>query len=506
MRGPKRHVFERSRTRYVLIALALAVTLGVFAFHHLTQAEESRDILVLINLLAFGWVVFNLVASHIHRDTRVRPRMQRVLDGLRVSVVVPVYNEDPTTFRAMLESLAQQSRPVQRLHVVDDGSKQRDCEVEFADWVRTAPAGMEVEYTTIPNSKKRHAQAVAFNADPDADIWVTIDSDTVLDAHAIRQGLIPFSRAKVNSVAGTLVALNDRTNLLTRLIDLGFTLSFLNGRASWSLLRSVVVNCGGLAFYRGWVVRKYLPHYLDQKVWGRRVISGDDRMMTCYALLEGHTVLQESCIGYTLVPENLSHLTRQRIRWWRSFFWGGGWLIQNFPVWRAAWWLVLWQFISFTLFTFAMPMMLIINPLQTGHAPWEYAVYLALLSYARSVRYLVVKRPDQSPSQQLFTYLLAPVSSMLHMYLCSGLQYVGLFTFRKTGWSTRQNVEVSMNLNTPPKGEAEVFARPPRDAEEVTDTIQLRKFNPAVHQLYDPDTTLTTELRIPGNLRQEPTH
>lgn len=38
------------------------------------------------------------------------------------------------------------------------------------------------------------------------------------------------------------------------------------------------------------------------------------------------------------------------------------------------------------------------------------------------------------------------------------------------------------------------------------ETIQLRKLEPAVHSLYDPHTTLTTELPLPGNLRQEPTH
>lgn len=493
MRGPKRHVFERSRTRYVVIALALATALALFALHHLEQAHEDRTVLVLVNLLGFAWVVFNLVASHVHQDTRVRPRAQRILDELRVSVVVPVYNEDPATFRAMLESLSRQSRPVQRLHVVDDGSETRDCENEFYEWLPTAPHGLEAVYTTIPNSKKRHAQAVAFEADPAADIWVTIDSDTVLDAHAIRQGLIPFARPKVNAVAGTLVALNDRTNLLTRLVDLGFTLSFLNGRASWSLLRSVVVSCGGLAFYRGAIVRKYLPRYLTQEIWGRRVISGDDRMMTCYALLDGHTVLQESSIGYTLVPENISHLTRQRIRWWRSFFWGGGWLIQNFPLTKPAWWLVVWQFVSFVLFSFALPMMLVIHPIQSGNVPWEFFIYLSLLAYARSVRYLVLKRPDQSPSQQLITFLLAPVSSLLHLYLCSVLQYVGLFTFRKTGWSTRQKVEVAMNLNTPPKGEAEVFARPAR---EHDDTMPIRVVEPRPARLLDPYAERTTELEF----------
>jgi hyaluronan synthase len=344
----------------------------------------------------------------------------------------------------MLDSVAIQSRPAQRLHIVDDGSDSRDCEEAFYAWLKTAPEGLDAVFTVIPNSKKRHAQAVAFEADPHADIWVTIDSDTVLDPNAIRQGLLPFAQPKVMSVAGTLLSLNSTSNLLTRLVDLGFTMSFLNGRASWSMLKSVVVNCGGLAFYRGEIVRKYLPVYLNQTIWGRKVISGDDRMMTCFSLYEGHTVLQQSSIGYTLVPEKVSHLTRQRIRWWRSFFWGGGWLIQNFPLTKIAWWMVAWQFTSFILFSFALPVMLLVHPLQSGHWPWMYLVYVALLAYARSLRYLSIRRPDQTPAQQFLIYAMAPLSSLLHVYLCSVLQYAGLFTFRKTGWSTRQTVEVSM--------------------------------------------------------------
>jgi hyaluronan synthase len=401
-------------------------------------------ILIVIDVLGFTWITLSLTASYMHQDIRVTNRQRSALNGKRVSVVVPVYNEDPTVFRAMLDSISAQTRLPQYLHVVDDGSKTRDCEYVFYEWLRTKPASLAAVYTTIPNSKKRHAQAVAFKADTQADFWVTIDSDTVLKKNAIEEGINPFSRKKIMAVAGLLVSLNDDKNLLTRLVDLGFTMSFLNGRASWSFLRSVVVSCGGLAFYRGEVIRKYLDVYLTQTVWGRKVSSGDDRMLTCYALMEGQTVLQESSMGYTLMPENLSHLTRQRVRWWRSFFWGGGWLIQNFSLRKPAWWLVTWQFVSFVLFSFALPAVLVIGPIKTSHVPWEFFVYMATLSYITSMKFLTLRRPDRTTRQLFFTWLLAPLSSILHLYLCSILQYVGLFTFGKTGWSTRQSVEVSM--------------------------------------------------------------
>jgi hyaluronan synthase len=291
---------------------------------------------------------------------------------------------------------------------------------------------------------KRHSQALAFDADPGADIFVTVDSDTVLDVNALREGVAPFSRTDTTSVAGLLLSLNQGKNLLTRLIDLSFVMSFLNGRASWSRLGSVVVNCGGLALYRADVVRKYREEYLTQTVWGRRVASGDDRMMTCFALLEGRTVIQERCVGYTLLPEKVWHLTRQRVRWWRSFFWGGGWLLKTFPLDKPAWWLVWWQFTSFIMYTFVLPVMVFDHRSAGIRFVLPFIAYVAALSYIRSVRYLSLRRPDQSFRSQLLTFALAPLSTVLNVYLCTMLQYAGLATFLKTGWGTRQNVEVGI--------------------------------------------------------------
>lgn len=274
-------------------------------------------------LLGFLWLLFSLGASALHRDVKLTPQEERSLDDKRVNVVIPLKNEDPEAFRQLLESISKQSRLPQKVHVVDNGSNNDDCHRVFLTWGRNRPISIEAVYDTTGPIGKRGAQALAFDADLEADYFVTVDSDTILDVHSIARGIAPFFKPEITSVAGLLLTLNGQKNLLTRLVDLSFTTSFLNGRASWSRLGSVVVNCGGLAFYRATVVRKYQDEYVNQKVLGRRVSSGDDRMLTCYALLEGKTVIQESSIAYTLMPENISHLTRQRVRWWRSFFWGG---------------------------------------------------------------------------------------------------------------------------------------------------------------------------------------
>jgi hyaluronan synthase len=440
------------RRRYLAFSLVLGVVLVGYAHHHFTRVAHHPSHLVAVDLLAFWWLAFCVIASHLHLDFRSSAKQARDLDGRRVTVVVPVFNEDRKTFRALLDSVVCQSRLPQRLHVIDNGSANSDCRLVFDDWALTAPTVMEVRYDITGQIGKRRAQAIAFDADPDADIFVTVDSDTVLDPHAIDEGTMPFARADTTSVAGLLLGLNHGKNLLTRLVDLSYVMSFLNGRASLSCLGSVVVNCGGLSFYRADVVRKYRHAYTTQTVWGRPVVTGDDRMLTGYSLLEGRAVIQERAVGYTLLPENLSHLTRQRLRWWRSWFWGGGWLIRTCPVTRPAWWLVLWQFAIFILYSLAIPAALISHPQETGQLALPLLGFMALLACIRSVRYLILRRPDQSYRRQLTTFAMAPFSSLLNLYLCTLLQYLGLVTCLRTGWSTRQTVEVSIgaapNLGT----------------------------------------------------------
>lgn len=421
------------------VPAALALIFILLANRHWAHLGLGMQWQAPFNFMAFIYLAGLLTLAHFNKTYTYRRT-----NKLRTCVIVPTYNEDPKTFLLMLKSLDKQTLRPHRVHVIDDATSTKACKKVFDEWKKTTKIP-EVKYTYRKvNTGKREVQAVGFQADPKADIFVTIDSDTVLDKKAIKNGIRPFGDSKVMSVAGYLVGLNHDTNLLTRLTDLGFVSSFINGRAAWSHLKSVAVNCGGLAFYRASVVRKYLDEYLTQTVFGQKAKSGDDRIMTNFALLEGYAVFQENSIGYTLLPEKLSHLTRQRIRWWRSFFWGGLWLIRRFPMNRLVWWMVTWQFVSFVFYSVII-VALLFSSARYAEIPWGFILYLTLtLAYVRSTRYLTTKIPGRLFKSQLVTFLLAPLSTLLHFFLCSVLQYAGLATVFKMGWGTRKKVEVGV--------------------------------------------------------------
>lgn len=425
------------RRGYSIFAAAVGAYMVFLAWHHYGQLGMPIWRIPVI-VISFAWLTLTVVAAHLNAPSKAET------PDLSIAAIVPSHNEDPTMMRAMLDSLDAQTKPFAAVYFIENGGTDGNAERVFNEWAAQTPIPLtRFIYRAEPG--KRDAQAVAF-AQCTTDIIATIDGDTRLDPYANENGLKPFSDPKVMSVAGLLIGLNRAKNLLTRVLDLGFVSSFMNGRAAWSRFNSVAVNCGGLAYYRTWVVKTHLYDYRTQTVTGRKVSSGDDRILTGYAALEGKTKFQENAVAYTLLPENMSHLTRQRGRWWRSFWWGGVWLLRRFNPNRLIWWLVLSQYITFCLYAVMFPVILLVDPIVNQKFPWMFFLYIAGLSYVRSARTLAVKRPDQSTKAQIISYvLLSPLATIINLWLCTALQWWGLFTFRTTGWRTRQKVEVGLS-------------------------------------------------------------
>jgi hyaluronan synthase len=429
------------RRRYPFIGVLVVLALALLAVYHVGQLGIAVWRIPVI-IVSFVWMCVTIIAALFNRAAR------GPAPDLRVGVVVPSHNEDPEMLKEMLASLDNQSKLPNVVYFIENGETNGAAEHIFSEWAKHTRIGRTV-FIYLTQAGKRDAQVEAFRREllreDGVDIFVTVDGDTQLDPMAILEGIKPFVDPEVMSVAGLLVGKNHSHNLLTRIVDLGFVSSFMNGRSAWSSFSSVAVNCGGLAFYRAWVVKKYLVEYQSQTLLGKKVNSGDDRMLTAFAALEGRTVFQETSAAYTLLPSNMSHLTRQRGRWWRSFWWGGMWLIRRFNPSRAIWWLVASQYVTFALYAVMFPFILIYDPIVHRHFPWAFFVYIAGLSYLRSARTLAVARPDQSLSSQILSFvLISPLVTLLNLWLCTVLQWWGLLTFFVTDWRTRQKVEVGI--------------------------------------------------------------
>lgn len=428
------------------------ITLGLYLlsfilvlFYHRFSINTVLFWTIPFVVIAFLWNSFLTISSYFN-PTYVNPENQSV-NEFRTAVVIPVYNEDREIFKKVLESLTVQTSLPDYIYIIEDGSlEENKCEDLFNEWKNTFPN--KAKYIFKENAGKREAQAVAFKELSNVvDIFVTIDSDTILNADAIEHGLYPFFDEKIMSVGGALLDYNNRDNFLTRSVGVSFVSAFSNGRSAYSRWKGVNVNHGCLAFYRAEVINNYIDHYLSQIVFSQKAKFGDDRMLTQYASIMGDTVYQETSIGYTLNPIRLSHLLRQRSRWWRSFWWGGFWFIKNQSPKKTSWWIQLSHYISFGAYTPVFIAIYFYYPIVNRQFPIVVLLYMIALGYFRNIRTLTFERNDMSKLYQFISYLLfSPFSTLVNLLICSILQVYGLLTVWKVAsWGTRERVEVGID-------------------------------------------------------------
>lgn len=398
--------------------------------------------------ISFLFIAFQLVLAWIEPVYTLTPRQAEIVDAFKVTVNVPVYNEDPVCLERCLMSVFSQTRLPDHVSVVDDGSDSLDyTEIRDRFYAAGDAAGIKVSWHRQDNAGKRHAQAVTFRND-DADIYVTLDSDTILDDHAIEEGLKPFARPNISSVAGLYLGLNAEKNWLTRVAELVCVSWQLQGRSASSTMGNVLVNSGAFALYRGWIFRKYLDAYLGETFFGRSVPFSDDAHMTMFSLMHGKTVQQRTATSMTLYPEKFGNYCRQYTRWMRGAFIRMWWRFKYLPLRSFAFWNELLGQSQFILACGIFVSVYVYWP-TIDHRVWPYTIIIPLaLGYVVTGRYLMVKRSDVSTASMWLTYSMAPLMILWSWFVCRPIKIYAAITWWRIGWGTRQNgIEVGLNAD-----------------------------------------------------------
>lgn len=394
----------------------------------------------------YGYAVFTILGTKLFLSLLPPRKFDAPEVPVRTGVVITSYNEDPAYLRACLDSIvAQDQRPV-RVVVVDDHS------TDLAGYELAQTYAAEHDWVTAVrhprNMGKRDALATGFRLLADeVDVFMCVDSDTVLQPQALSAGTRPFSDPTVTAVSGTMVVENYSKNVLTRLIDVRFVNAFVGERAAYSKLGSVLCVCGALAFYRADVVMRHLDGFLNQMFRGSRATVGDDRHLTNLCLTEGKVLLAETSIGSTAVPEKLGHYVRQQARWGRSFFRESWWVMRNRRPNAVAWWLTLLELAQWFVFTTLILAIVahVTWSFVTGGTPltllYLYLVLIGLMALARSVRYFDIDRTEQSWGSRFVSLAVSPLYGYMNLLIMVPLRLWSLATLGRTGWSTRQTVE-----------------------------------------------------------------
>ncbi|MGC2271507.1 MAG: glycosyltransferase, partial [Candidatus Sulfotelmatobacter sp.] len=234
------------------------------------------------------------------------------------TVIIPAYNEGAMIAKAIL-SVANANYPKERLEiiVVDDGSTDdtwmhiQHAIVSFGDRIQALQLDR--------NRGKREALTAGFRRGT-GEIFVTIDSDSVVEPNALLALAGPFVSPRVGVVAGRVMVYNRREGIIPRMLHVQFMLAFDFLRAYQSTFGTVYCSPGALSAYRASAVKAVLEPWLNQSFLGAPAMTGEDRALTNDIMRLGYdSVYQRVAMVLTVVPVTYGKLCRMLLRWDRSY-------------------------------------------------------------------------------------------------------------------------------------------------------------------------------------------
>jgi hyaluronan synthase len=302
-----------------LLALGIKYSLFQFWFGFLQGSPFLKVIsypLIFSLVVSLAGLVVQTVLWLMYKP-HVRNGRKKV-DWPSVSVIICAYNEEEMIAGAIRSVFASYySKEKLEVICVDDGSTDGTAR-ELRKARETCGSRLKA-ISFEKNRGKRRAFYEGFRASH-GEVVVSFDADSRLDRSAIRHIVLPFIKdGETAAVAGRVAVLNEKDNLLTRMLAVRYALAFDFGRGYQSVYGGVVCCPGALAAYRREFLTRVIRRWLHQRFLGRRSTHGEDRALTTLAMKFGHMVrYQSNAVVYTKAPTRIGDMNRMYLRWARG--------------------------------------------------------------------------------------------------------------------------------------------------------------------------------------------
>ncbi len=256
-----------------------------------------------LTLMSALYVVLALI-GHRRQTRRAWPELPEDRLPL-VSVILPVFNEEPVIART-LTALRASDYPNLEVIAVDDGSTDRTLAImreHAASW----PA---LTVITQPNGGKSIASNHGIMA-ARGEIVVTLDGDTLFEPQTVRMFARHFyaqdAKRPVGAVAGH-VKVGNRTGLLTMWQSLEYISGICVTRMGEGVAGAISIVPGACAAWRKEALQAAGGYSHDT------LAEDADLTMTLQKL--GWAVVQENrAVAWTEAPMTVRGLAKQRLRW-----------------------------------------------------------------------------------------------------------------------------------------------------------------------------------------------
>jgi hyaluronan synthase len=344
-----------------------------------------------------------------------------------VSVVVAGMNEEDSIDKT-IGRIYSEGYPHEKLEVIviNDGS----TDGTLSEMLKAQGRHRNLVVVDFEKNKgKRHGMAAGALL-ARGEFLVYVDSDSFLMPGSIYKVLQGLADPTVAAVAGHTDVENADVNILTRMQDLRYFVSYRIMKGAEHIFGAVSCCPGCFSAYRKSVVLNVLNQWLYQRFLGTYCTYGDDRGLTNYILRHYRVLYDDQALATTIVPEKWKKYITQQARWKRSwvreFFFAGRFFWKKHPVAAISWY-------AMTLLPLLAPLVmfnaLILGPLLYGRPAGFYVGGVLVVTLLWSLYYL--EKTGRPGWWTGFIFILTYIGFF------SWQGYYSLATVRVTKWGTR---------------------------------------------------------------------
>lgn len=373
------------------------------------------------------WLFKKIVGSLLYRQNYPEKYDEKI------SVVTPVYNEDPDVFDRALTSWCRNK--VDEIIAVIDYTDKKSIEVFeqyrcILDKYSCRFPGVKTKLIVTPVPGKREALAAGIKEAKNK-IVALVDSDTVWEKNIKTKMLAPFADPKVGGVAMRQDVFTPDT-LAKKLFKIHLDLRFLVEMPYLAAMGdALMVISGRTAVYRRKAVIGLLDELVNETFLGQKVISGDDKRLTNLIQRDGwKTRYLKDVRVYTPGAPSLRTYLKQRLRWARNTIRSDIKTLASGWVWRREKPLAIYmvdRFIPAVTLLFGPAFIVTALYFQKYSLVYIFLVWLLVSRFVKLLPHLREVPRDT---------LIIPLYIILNYFEAVGKLYA-FFTMDTQGWITR---------------------------------------------------------------------
>ncbi|WP_338598852.1 glycosyltransferase [Sulfolobus tengchongensis] len=369
----------------------------------------------IISISTIMYILFTLPLAFTYKPKSSQSDIKRS----DITVLIPVYNEDVSVFKEVINSVKREDL---KFVVVGDG-----CDDPYRKIVESA-GGLFIKLPK--NGGKRNAIREGFKYVKTPYVLL-LDSDTILPENSVEKLASKLSDDVV-AVSPEISVLPGKSKIAYHVSEMMQRLREISYRALGKF-KSIVSLNGQCILVKTDVIRPLIEseEFNSVKLWRFSTILGDDRQITNYIYSRGYkATVTKDVVVKTKAPDSISGLLKQMVRWYRSnnFF-----LIKEISdgtLFRKG------VFYMFTvLYWYTLPLITLANyglytEITMRHIMmhWRFFVKAITTNPIRFFQYMIISKIDST-----FDIQSSPVNSMahhFHHYILHSIDPIGIMLFK----------------------------------------------------------------------------